>query len=116
MYSLLLNSSGSKLSKKQQTWLTNAYRLMLSNQYSFSANVQGVLKNYLGMLAETKTLIPLATLHVQLGVLNEFKEDDQLNIVSYTIYRGWKSLCYAIDRQTKRNSESSKATAKFKEV
>lgn len=117
MSSLLSNSIGTKLSKSQRNWLSNANRLMKSNQYTFCPKVEDLLVSYFEMLSETKTLVPLTTLRMQLDVLSAFKNpQDQVDVVSYTIYRGWKNLCYAIDRQTKLKTQASQATAKFKEV
>jgi len=81
-------------------------------EFEFDSAVSQKLYEFLDMLAESKTLLPDVSFRAQLEKLIALPVAKQLNAITKTIIRGWKSLDYAIDDEAK-SAKPSFDTAKY---
>ena len=109
----LFSSETSKTRKtsiaKLNAFITNCQREAIKKQ--FAQEVLNVLDKYFIMLAETNTLHSMTTIEAQLAGLKKLPKRKQIEAVTNTITRGWKSLQYAVDDASKCGNRKCADTA-----
>lgn len=95
-----LNKEDVRASKRQhqkEDWISQTLKTL--NKFTFDPLVRSLLVDYLGMLADTHSLLPQKAMYEQFSNLISVNNIAlQAKIVNDTISSGWKNLRYCIDK------------------
>lgn len=79
---------------KAMEWINHKVNILA--KYKFDKRVHLLLLQFIGILAETNTLLADMSIQAQFDSLKKLSDENKITAVQNTITRGWKSLDYAI--------------------